>query len=149
MANDDNLRRGKQMKAPKTGWGPQPHGGALQPPPPGGRAENFEKARQAERDKREAVAGNFDASLEIVAGDLTVLTSKIMRKAARTGDVPDSNTMAVLKEFRMTLEAVNESRRSRGAIAQAEEFFASLDTRVQEAATRMANGPEPPVAIPA
>lgn len=148
MANDENLRRGKQEPKKPFAYGIQAHGGKLVPPPPGGRAENFEKAREDERTKRRAVANDLDAALETIAGDLTVLTGKITKKAARAGDVPDTNTMNVIKEFRMTLEAVNESRRARGAIAQAEEFFASLDQRVEQAIKRMGS-PVSPVAIPA
>lgn len=138
---EDNLKRGKM--------GPQPHGGYLQAPPPGGKPENFVKARDRERAIREETRKDFGAALETIAEDLTILASAIMRRHARAKEVPPRATMDVLRELRQTLEAVNEARRSRGAVAEAESFFATLDSRMEEVATRLADGPKPAVLEPA
>lgn len=144
----DNLRRGNIVGKPAE-LIPQPHGGALRPAYPPGNPDNFAKSRQREKDTRQRVEDNPDAALDEIHKDLTVLTQKIMRKAARQGEVPPRATMDVIREFRQTQEAVNEARKARGAVAQAEEFFASLDARVEEIATRLEDGPKPAVTAPA
>lgn len=128
---------------------PQPHGGVLKPPPPGGRPENFDKAREEKKKLYAEVAENPDAPLEAIHQDLTSLTKKILRRAEREGKVPTRATMDVIREFRQTQEAVNEARKSRGALAEAGEILAAMDAKIEAAATRMGADPVPPVEIPA
>jgi len=124
-----NLKRG-QLR-------PQPHGGALAPPPPGGRAENFTKAREDEQATKQRVLDDPGAALEEIHAELTLWTKKIVRRGAREGKPPDSATMNVIREFRQTQEAVNEARRAKGAILEAQEFFESLDVRVADAVEKV------------
>jgi len=136
-------------------YGPQPHGGVLLPPhesgwaQAGGRPENFSKAREERNTLRDKVAANPDAALEEIHKDLTSLTRKVLRRAEREGKVPPRATMDVIREFRQTQEAVNEARKSRGALAEAGEILASLDSKIEEAASRLGTIPAPAVVVPA
>ena len=152
MANDENLRRGNKpgTSDKKIELRPAKGGGFLMPPgsQPGDQARLMEGHRVNEEVKK-AVIEDPAASLDQIHAYLTALTVKLFKKAERAGKPPDRLTMDVLKEFRQTMEAVNDERRARGAVAQAEDFFATLDSRVAEATARMADGPQPPVSLPA
>lgn len=86
---------------------------------------------------------NLDADLEEIHKDLTSLARKIMRRAAREGKVPPRATMDVIRELRQTSEAVSEARRTRSPVAESHEFLATLESRRETVATRLAGDPVP------
>lgn len=139
-----NLKRGRLSKggAPLV---PQEHGGALMI---GGDGFKIAQTRlKAEADElRRKIREEEGAALEEIHYSLTSLTKKILKRAEREAKVPPKTTMDVVKEFRQTQEAVNHARQARGAVAEAEEFFATLDTRVAEALER-SPAPNPPVTV--
>jgi hypothetical protein len=143
------------VEVPAHGWGVQPHGGYFAPPKAKLRykesAAASKLAREADRRDAEAVENDPVASLEIIARDLTMLVKKrIKYLASKSAEEPiDKATMDALREFRQTLEVVNETRTARGAMAYQSEWLATVDTRFAEAAARMEEGPQPPVALPA
>lgn len=139
--SNGNLRRGNID--PNTGLIPQPHGGAIRKGGHNdGRPDNFEVARRREREIRERITSEPDDALEVVNKELAVWASKIARRGARNGSLPDSSTMSIMKEFRQTLEAVNEARRNKGAISEARDFFQTIEERVQDCIDRIGE-PQP------
>lgn len=91
-----------------------------------------------------------DAALEEIHASITVLTSALLRRAARNrATMPDKALMDIVREFRQTQEALNEARRARGAVAEVQEFFAQMDARLEETASRLEACIQPAVAVPA
>lgn len=115
---------------------PTKTGGLLMPGDRTFQNEAAARARVEKEELRRKVREEEGAALEAIHFSLTSLTKKILAKAERKGEVPPRTTMDVVKEFRQTQEAVNHARQARGAVAEAEEFFASLDTRVADALER-------------
>jgi hypothetical protein len=147
---NENLLRGL---GPNGKHGYQPTGGYLAPPPTkgsgAGKPENFTKAREETKAVKQKVADDPDAALEEIAANLTSLTRALIKKAERARTVPEKAVMDVIKEFRQTLEVVNEARRARGAVAEIDTIAAALDTRFAEAAARVAAVPTPPAELSA
>lgn len=159
MANDKNLKRGNipaKAKEPNireedgldlSKFGEQTHngkpGGYLAPPPVGGRPENFAKAHAETAAVKARVREDTDEALEEIHANLTSLTRKLIKRAERVGTVPDRATMDVIREFRQTAEVVGEARKARGAVAESASFFSTLDSRLEEVASRMEAGPKP------
>lgn len=140
----DNLKRGTQKPGEKAPYvpGPQPHGGYLAPPATDG--ANFQKAHDEAKRIKDSVLADPGASLEEIHAALTLWTTRIVKRGARSTAAPDPATLNVIREFRQTQEAVNEARRAKGAIVEAREFFATMDER---AANLMRLAPTPvPVA---
>lgn len=136
----------------KHGWGVQPHGGYITPPGVLQDARiqaSKDRAEEDENDRRR-VGNDPQESLEIIAADLTILVKKRIKWLASRGaqEPLDRATMDAMREFRATLEVVNETRLARGAMAFQGEFLATLDARVEDASARMAEGPASPVALP-
>jgi len=141
---DDNLKRGNI--APKYALEVQAHGGALKRT---SGAENLQAARDNDARIARAVKANPDAALEEIHASLTILASGLLKRSARQrATVPERAVMDVVKEFRQTQEAVNEARKARGAVAEVEDFFATLDSRLEEATTRLEASLRPAVAVP-
>lgn len=147
MANDENLKRGNMPGEKKFELEPQAIGGALRRVP-GGAPENWEKAKLEREETARRVREEQHAALEEIAVALTLLAKKLLNKAARSSGVPERVVMDTVREFRQTLEVVNEARKARGAAAEAEDFFATLDTRLAEAQARMPAGPVTAAPIP-
>ena len=152
---DENLKRGNVPGGKFAGLEPgdkypTPSGGFLVVPE--GNAEELRKGKErlAAEDKttREKVSRNPDAALEEIHGDLVIVVKNLLKRAARERTkTPDREVMNVVREFRQTQEAVNEARTARGALAEIDEFFATLDTRFEEAEARLAASVKP-AAVP-
>jgi hypothetical protein len=140
-----NLKRGNLSPTDDPGVTRQPHGGALVTDGSGWARTAAKKKAEAD-ELRRRIHEEEGAALEEIHFRLTSLTKKILTRAEREGKVPPKTTMDVVKEFRQTQEAVNHARQARGAVAEAEDFFASLDGRVAEALER-AGAPNSPVAV--
>jgi hypothetical protein len=155
---DENLKRGNMSPGGKfSGMKPGDKyetatGGHLIVPE--GNAEELRKgkARLAadDQDVRERVGKNPDAALEDIHSLLVIVVRNLLRRAARErSKTPDREVMNVVREFRQTQEAVNEARTARGALAEIDDFFATLDTRFEEAEARLAAGVTPAAVPPA
>jgi hypothetical protein len=139
----ENLKRGQKKASDRGAPIPQPHGGAIAAPG-GDNGANLLRGIEEDRRIKNQVLADPDKALEEIHAALTVWTTKIVKRGARTSTPPDSATMNVIREFRQTQEAVNEARRAKGAIVEAREFFDTVDERV---ATLARLSPEPlPVA---
>lgn len=152
--DNDNLKRGnidpeKLEEWQERGLKPQPHGGAVAPPLSseeyvGIMAEGREKAKREDDRIRERVGNNPDAALEEIHASITILAASLLKRAARErSKVPDRAVMDVVREFRQTQEAVNEARKARGAVAELDDFFATLDARLPEVEAMLAAGLKP------
>lgn len=111
--------------------------------------ERLLRGKQVVADRREAIRTDSSLALEEVHAVLAEVVIKILNRVKRSNQEPSKQVMDSVREFRQTMEAVNVAREARGHVAEAEELFATLDTRLAEAQARMAAGPEPPVAVPA
>lgn len=126
----------------------QPHGGALRRPREGNiPAMEAGKLRKAAQDRH--IEEDPDAARVEIAQQLTEWTRKIVKRGMQKGDPPDRQVMDILREFRLTQEAIAEVRKNAGAEAQAKEFFAQLDSRMVTLARTLPEGIKLPIEIPA
>jgi hypothetical protein len=118
-----------------------------------GSAESAARARQG----KAARASQVDA-LEQLAGEdpwgayvelhrvMTRHMVKLLREEERAGSKPSRDVTDRLREYRQTTEALS-AYRAPGALAEAREFFATLDDRLEGVLGRL--GPSSPAVEPA
>ena len=109
-----------------------------------GTAATAARARQAKvglRDEDERLAQAARANPEAVAlelhADLTVGVRKLTRLWLKSGSDPSRQLVEAWRELRMLTDRVLEYLRERGATAEADMFFGTLDARLEAMADRL------------
>ena len=76
-------------------------------------------------------------SYEELHGIMTRSILKLLRQEERSGGKPSRDVTDRLREYRQLTESLADYRRSQGADAEAEDFFRTLEDRMQTIAERM------------
>jgi hypothetical protein len=88
-------------------------------------------------------------NMEKVQAVVGVGLRRAMNRWLKSGGTPPRGLLELLREFRKVQRDVNAYIEARGAMAQAGEFFAEVQARIQEAAPRLAASARPLVEPPA
>jgi hypothetical protein len=96
------------------------------------RARDAKAAHAAEADRiGELAAADPHAALDEMHAIMTRHTLKLLRAEERSSGKPSRDVTDRLREYRQLTEALAQHRRSRGEMAESEEFFGTLDQRVE------------------
>jgi hypothetical protein len=93
------------------------------------------RARYEDEDEQvaEAVGSNLGAALEEVAATLARHLVKLHRRSERSGKEPTRALVDATREFRVTLEAVERARASRGQDEEADVILDKIEQRLRGA----------------
>lgn len=132
-----NLRRGKV--APNGQHRIQP-GEALNPE---GNIAAIEQARARDKQIAQMARDEPERVQEELYSELSLAALRLTRKLNRSGGEPTRALVDAWREVRQAGLVVLDIRRTRGALAEAEELFASLSSRLEELAPRLAASADP------
>lgn len=98
---------------------------------PKGNVESIIAARKRDKDLGEIARIDPERAQEELYSDLTVAVGRQLRKLNRAGGEPSRLLIEAVKELRQAGLVVLEIRRSRGSLAEAEDFFGEVGSRVE------------------
>lgn len=112
------------------GWKNLQRGKRRVPPPGTGNIEAIQRAREADKAMGDLARNDPERVQEELYAELSTAALRLTRKLNRAGGEPSRLLLEAWREVRQAGLVVLEIRKARGTAAEAEEFFADLDNRV-------------------
>lgn len=101
------------------------------PSNPGGNIETVFAARERDKQVKTLAVEDPERVQEELYAEMSLQVMRLTRKLNRTGGPPDRIIIEAWRELRQAGLVVLEIRRSRGSLAEAADFFAELEQRME------------------